>query len=115
MDMPIGVNVWVPNTDLDSCLETAFKMWLHENAHEVIPFRNHMRDKRDSLVNKNGMSKQKTWKEYLEIPQSLAFKIQQMTHKDWPNDKKITERIVKLMPKYLCYEKNCIPLLGGSV
>lgn len=112
-DMPIGVNVWVSGQNLEHCLEMAFKMWVKERPREVVLFRNHMIEKKDSLSRKDGMSDMGTWKEYLEIPQSLALKVQQMTHKEWTQDRKITEMIKKVMPNYLCYEKNESTVLGG--
>lgn len=88
-------------------------MWVKERPREVVLFRNHMIEKRDSLSRKDGMSDMGTWKEYLEIPQSLALKVQQMTHKEWTQDKKITEAIKRIMPDYLCYEQNESTVLGG--
>ena len=98
MDIPNGVQVWVPKGDLDECLKMAIKMWLNEYPHESQLFGNHLREKRDNLHRVNGMTKQGMFKEYLEIPVNLGKNIRQMTHKDWMQDKQITDRIRQLMP-----------------
>jgi len=114
IDFPVGIQVWIPGQDLRSCLETAFKMWVKENPYELIAFRKYMINKRDSLHRKDGMSKNGTWKEYLEIPYTLSLTIQKMTNKDWMLDRKITDMVKKVMPDFLCYQKNESSVIMGG-
>lgn len=104
MDMPVGVTVWVPNTDLDLCLETAIKMWLREEPREARCFTMQQKEKRDSRHRDNGMSKEGNWKEYLEIPITLHKRVMKMTHKDYMLDRKITDRLKIHLRDLLPYE-----------
>ena len=105
MEIPVGVQVWVPGTDLDACLKMAVDMWCYEEAHEVKCFVGMMREKKDGLYRQNGMSVTGNWKEYLEIPISLHKRIMQMTHKDYMLDRQITDRIKYFLQDIIPYEK----------
>jgi len=103
-ELPSGVNVWIPGTDLKLCLEEAVKMWITENPVEVNQFAQQIKDKRAGLHRIDGMTEQGTMKEYLEVPIKLAQKIQQMTHKDWTMDRKITDLVKQLIPHLAPYQ-----------
>ena len=105
-NLPTGIAVWVPSQDLEECLNMAMKMWQAECPEEVMAWDRFRREKRDSLHNNNGMSRNGDIKEYIEIPSRLGTRIMQMTHKGWMLDKKITNLIKRKWPRMLAYETN---------
>ena len=106
MEMPTGVQVWIPSQDLDSCLELAIKMWCAEEPREVQLFTNQMREKKDTLHRKDGMTEKGMFKEYLEIPITLHKRVMKMTHKDYMLDRKITDRLKYFLQGICPYDKN---------
>lgn len=96
--LPKGVSVWVPSQNTKECIEMAVKMWINEYPKEVQAFADQIKRKRDGLHRVDGMSKDGHFKEYLEVPTKLDYKIRQMTHDRWMQDEKICRLIKQLMP-----------------
>ena len=106
MEIPTGLNIWVPKENLFECLSMAMNMWVKECPKEVQGMKRHIKHKKDSLHKVTGMSEEGTWKEKLEVPQGLAARIRQMTDRvDWMQDPDIIDGIIRLAPGMLCYEK----------
>lgn len=103
-ELPTGINIWIPGSDLKSCLEMAVTMWIKECKQEVEDFAYDIRRKRDGLYKDNGMSRTGNLKEYLEVPPGLAKRILQMTNKDWMLDTKICGMIKQLIPDLMPYK-----------
>jgi len=106
MDIPTGLNIWIPKENLFECLTMALKMWVNECPKEVEGMKRYIKRKKDGLHKTNGMSVGGSWKEKLEIPHGLAARIRQMTERhDWMQDDAIIDGIIRLAPGLLCYEK----------
>ncbi len=104
MDIPKGLNIWIPGTNLRNCIEEAIMMWLNECPNEVSGFAKDIRVKHDGLHKDNGMSKNGIWKEHLEIPFGLAARVRQMTNHAWMHDKQICAMIQQLIPDLMPYK-----------
>jgi len=106
MEIPVGINVWIPKENLHECLRMALKMWVNECPDEVKAMKRHLVHKRETLHKSTGMSHEGNWKEKLEVPLGLAARVRQMTERhDWMQDDDVINGIIELAPDLVCYEK----------
>ena len=100
MKMPIGVNVWIPGSDLEACITMALREWAAEHPQDVRDIARSNKAIRDSMKHRSGMTLTKTKIHSLEIPETLGNKIMKMTHNGWMHDKDILKTIRKITPLF---------------
>ena len=106
MEIPNGLNTWVPGKDLDACIDLAFREWFYDHKQDVKDYFIHLRDQKASFFHANGMSVGGDMRYKLEIPVKLAGIIQRMTHKDWVHDTQIHKAIQRQASKFAPTEKS---------
>ena len=104
-NLPNGIAVWVPSTDLEQCLQMAFDMWKHEYPDEVVAFGCYIKAEADGNLYENGMSKDGNMKKDFTLPAKLHALMQRMTHKDCIHDKKIMDKMKKMYPYFSAHNR----------
>ena len=105
MEMPNGVQTWVPGRNLEACIDMAFREWFCNHKDEVKGYFIHLRDQKKSFFDPSGMSKAGDMRYKLEIPGKLGTIIGRMTHKDWVHDQQIHKAILREASKFNPTEK----------
>lgn len=105
MEIPNGIQTWVPGTNLEACLELAFREWHKNFPREVKGYWLHLQETKQGFFQPNGMSKDGHMRYSLEVPPKLGNIISRMTHKDWVHDKQIRDAIIHKAPDFDPTEK----------
>lgn len=105
MEIPDGIQTWVPGTNLAACIDLAFREWFYEHKEEVKAYFIHLRNKKKEFFNPNGMSVNGDLRYKLEIPVKLGAIIGRLTHNDWVHDDQIHKAILREASKFDPTEK----------
>jgi len=106
MDLPDGVQTFVPGANLEACIDLAFREWFCNHKDEVKGYFIHLKQQKDGFFKPNGMSSQGDMRYKLEIPGQLAKIITRLTHKDWMQDTQIHKAILREAAKFDPTEKS---------
>jgi len=106
MELPDGVQTFVPGANLEACIDLAFREWFFKHKDEVKGYFIHLKEQKDGFFNPNGMSVNGDLRHKLEIPVKLANIIQRLTHSDWVHDEQVHKAILRVAPKFAPTERN---------
>ena len=100
MEIPDGLQVWVPGTNLEECIRIAWGEYVKKFPKDLKNWFKHINIVKEGFFKQNGMSKNGDMRFKLEVPQKFATIIARMTHKDWVHDKQIHKAIVRHLSKF---------------